>query len=59
VAVEEGQAGLVGGEVYGGAALVGGDYRILDTLTNASGEHTPPLPIHLACRLDRSPIRVD
>src|SRR5580704_6382736 len=30
VAVEEGEAGLVGGEVYGGAAVEGDDYGVLD-----------------------------
>ncbi len=30
VAVEEGEAGLVGGEVYGGAAVIGDDYGVLD-----------------------------
>ena len=35
VAVEEGQAGLVGGELDGGAAVQGDDYRIFD---DAGGE---------------------
>jgi hypothetical protein len=30
VTVEEGEAGLIGGEVDGGATVIGDDYRVLD-----------------------------
>ena len=30
VAVKQGETGLIGGEVHGGAAVIGDDYRVLD-----------------------------